>query len=44
MMLDLGCRRGHTQRVESGALEDVVQDAEVHRCILQHEQSCETQS
>jgi hypothetical protein len=34
MMLDLGCRRGHTQGVESGALEDVVQDAEVHRCIV----------
>jgi hypothetical protein len=34
MMLDLGCRRGHTQRVESGALEDVIQDAEVHRCII----------
>jgi hypothetical protein len=30
MMLDLGCRRGHTQQVESGALEDVVQDTEVH--------------
>ena len=25
MMLDLGCRRGHTQRVESGAMEDVIQ-------------------
>jgi hypothetical protein len=34
MMLDLSCRRGHTQRVESGALGDVVQDAEVHRCIV----------
>jgi hypothetical protein len=34
MMLDLGCRRGHTQRVESGALEDVIQDAEFHRCVI----------
>jgi hypothetical protein len=33
-MLDLGCRRGHTQWVESGALEDVIQDTEVHRCIV----------
>jgi hypothetical protein len=34
MMLDLGCRRGHTQGVESGAMEDVIQDAEVHRCVI----------
>jgi hypothetical protein len=35
MMLDLGCRRGHSQWVESaGALEDVIQDAEVNRCVI----------
>jgi hypothetical protein len=34
MVLDLGCRREHTQRVESGALEDVVQDGEVNRRVV----------
>jgi hypothetical protein len=34
MMLDLGCRWGHTQRVESGALGDVIQDTGVNRCIV----------
>jgi hypothetical protein len=31
---DLGCRGGHTQQVESGALGDVIQDTGVNRCVV----------